>query len=192
MRNFLNNTGVFKPIIIFIAIIWIVQIINFATGYGLNPMLGLSTRYSGGLVGIVFCPFLHGSFNHAALNTAPLAILGGAILSIDRPRFYPATAIIIVVGGALTWLLARPNTLHVGASGVVFGYFGFLIAYGIRVRSVPAIIGALVAIALYGYLISGVLPAGPGISWEGHLFGLLAGAFAAFVLPHPKKNKKSD
>ena len=189
MRNFLNNTGVFKPIIIFIAIIWVVQIINFVTSYGLNPYLGLSTRHTSGLVGILFCPFLHGSFSHAAANTAPLAILGGAILSINKTRFLPATAIIIFVGGLLTWLFARPNTLHVGASGVVFGYFGFLIAYGIRVRSIPGIVGALVAIALYGYMISGVLPSGPGVSWEGHLFGLLGGVVAAFALPHPKKNR---
>jgi membrane associated rhomboid family serine protease len=192
MRTFFNNTGVFKPIIIFIGIIWMVQIINFVTSYSLNPMLGLSTRQPSGLIGIIFCPLLHGSFNHVALNTAPLALLGGAILSIDKPRFLPATAIIIVMGGALTWLLARPNTLHVGASGLVFGYFGFLIAYGIRVRSVPAIIGALLAIALYGYLMSGVLPSGPGVSFEGHLFGLIAGVLAAFILPHQKRPPKKD
>lgn len=189
MRNFLANTGIFRPLIIFLALIWAAQVINFVMGYDLNAFLGLGTRYVRGLVGIVFAPFLHSSFQHAALNTAPLALLGGTILTLDRNRFLPATALIILIGGALTWALARPNTLHVGASGVVFGYFGFLIAHAIRVRSLPAIIGALVAIALYGYMITGIMPAGPGISWEGHLFGLIAGVAAAFILPKAKREK---
>lgn len=159
------------------------QLINFGMGYDLNGWLGLSTRRSSGLVGILFCPFLHGSFQHAALNSAPLLVLGGIILGINGRRFLPATAIIIIIGGLLTWGLARPNTVHVGASGLVFGYLGFLVAYGIKERSIAAIIGAVMAVVMYGYLVKGVLPSGPGVSWEGHLFGLMAGIFAALVLP---------
>ena len=183
MAKILHEAGIYRPVVIFLILIWVFQFINFAMGYDLNAWLGLSTRRSSGLVGIIFCPFLHGSFNHAILNSAPIAVLGGIILSINRKWFFMATATIIVIGGALTWLLARPNTLHVGASGVVFGYLGYLIAYGIRARSFSAIFGALLAVVLYGYLIKGVLPSGPGVSFEGHLFGLIGGIVAAFILP---------
>ncbi len=186
MAKVLSESGIYRPVVIFLILIWVMQLINFAMGYDLNSWLGLSTRRSSGLVGILFCPFLHGSFNHAVLNSAPIAVLGGIILSINRRWFLPTTAIIMLVGGSLTWLFARPNTLHVGASGVVFGYLGYLIAYGIRARSLSAILGALLAIVLYGYLVKGVLPSGPGVSWEGHLFGLLGGVVAAFILPKKK------
>jgi len=181
-----NNFAIFRPLIILLLVIWCFQLFNFATNYSLNGWLGLSTRRSSGLPGILFCPFLHGSFQHAALNSAPLALMGGIIIGIDRSKFLPATAIITIIGGSLTWLLSRPNTIHVGASGVVFGYLGFLVAYGIRTRSVAAILGAVFAVVAYGYLIEGLVPAGPGVSWEGHLFGLIGGVAAAFILPNSR------
>ncbi len=180
MRNF-------KLVLIFIALIWIVQIINFFMGYDLNSWFGLSTRRSSGIPGILFSPLLHGGFAHAAFNSAPLLVLGGIIIGINKRGFLPATGVIIIVGGFLTWLLARPNTLHVGASGVVFGYLGYLVAYGVRHRSPMAILGAIMASVMYGYLIKGVLPSGPGVSWEGHLFGLIAGILAALLLPEWKE-----
>lgn len=186
MSNSTSNFRLFRPLIVFIALIWIIQILNFFTDYQLNSWFGLSTRRSSGLPGILFCPLLHGGFKHAALNSAPLALMGGIIIGIDKTKFLPATALIALIGGSLTWLLSRPNTLHVGASGVVFGYLGFLVAYGIRTRSVAAILGAVFAVVAYGYLIAGVVPSGPGVSWEGHLFGLIGGVAAAFLLPGKK------
>jgi len=187
----MRDLKVFQPIIIFLGVIWGVQIINFLVGYDLNAWLGLSTRRTSGLIGILTCPFLHGSFQHAAANSAPLALMGGLILGINRRSFLPATLMIMVIGGGLTWLLARPNTIHVGASGLVFGYLGFLVVYGVLTRKIVTIIGSILAVIFYGYLISGVLPAGPGISFEGHLFGLLGGVVAAFVLSKYYRGKET-
>lgn len=183
MTDTSSNLKTFRPIIIFLGIIWAFQIANFFMDYDLNGWLGLSTRRSAGLIGIIFCPFLHGSFNHAALNSAPLALMGAMILGINRKGFVPATAIIFIIGGFLTWLMARPNTVHVGASGVVFGYLGYLVTYGIISKRIVAIAAGVFAVVVYGYMLKGVLPSGPGVSFEGHLFGLVAGVAAALILP---------
>jgi membrane associated rhomboid family serine protease len=165
----------------FVAALWIIQTVNWATGYGLNAAFGLIPRQFGGLDGVVGMPFLHGSFAHLTANTPPLLVLG-ALLAATATRALLAMNIVVVgLGGALVWLLGS-SAIHIGASGLVFGWFGFLITRGLVDRS-PVTLGVSVLVGLlYGSILWGVLPGQPGVSWESHLFGALAGAAAAFLI----------
>ncbi|MEM9061567.1 MAG: rhomboid family intramembrane serine protease [Pseudomonadota bacterium] len=175
-----------RPILILIVVIWIVEGVNYVTGRALNHGLGLVPRDMGGLIGIVTMPVLHGGLAHAAANTIPLIILGGVALAVAPDRFGLATVAIVGVTGFAVWLLARPGTIHVGASGLVFGWFGYVIALGLIERSARALIGAAAVFLFYGSIIWGALPqTGMAISWEAHLFGGLAGALIAYILRKP-------
>ena len=176
-----------RPIFTLLVVIWVAQIINFVLGYEMNQWFGLEPRDFGGLVGIPASPFLHANFGHILANTIPLVVLGGMAAMASPKRFLDSTIIIILLGGLLVWLLARGgNRVHVGASGLVFGYLGYVVALGIFERSFRAIAMAVFAGLLYGGLIWGVLPTNKGVSWESHLFGAMAGAAAAWILTRDK------
>lgn len=164
-----------------LGVVWVVQVINVFTGYALNDWFGLRPRAFGGLDGILFMPVLHGSVTHAIANTLPLAVLGGLMtLSAGRVTF-AATAIIIILGGLGVWLFGRA-AIHVGASGLIFGWFGFLVARGfVEKRPIPVLVAVGVAL-FYGTMIWGVFPGQSGVSWESHLLGAVAGVCAAIVL----------
>ncbi|WP_371156512.1 rhomboid family intramembrane serine protease [Jannaschia sp. 2305UL9-9] len=165
----------------FVAVLWLVQTVNWATGYSLNPAFGLIPRHAAGLDGIAGMPLLHGGFAHLASNTPPLLIMG-ALLALTATRaLFTVNAIIILLGGALVWLFGS-SAIHVGASGLVFGWFGFLVTRGLVDRSPVTLAAALVVGVLYGAMIWGVLPGQPGVSWEAHLFGAVAGAAAAIAI----------
>ncbi len=178
MRVFLRRV---TALIGFVAALWIIQAVNWATSYALNDAFGLIPRHVSGLDGVVGMPFLHGSFEHLIANTAPLLLLG-ALLAATATRALVAMNVVVVgFGGALVWLLGS-SAIHIGASGLVFGWFGFLITRGLVDRS-PVTLGASVLVGLfYGSIIWGVLPGQPGVSWEAHLFGAIAGTAAAFLL----------
>ena len=164
-----------------LGVIWAVQVINVLTGYALNGWLGLRPRALGGLDGILFMPILHGSVTHAIANTLPLAVLGGLMtLSAGRATF-AATTIIVALGGTGVWLFGR-TAIHVGASGLIFGWFAFLVARGfVEKRVLPVVVATGVAL-FYGTMIWGVFPGQSGVSWESHLLGAAAGIVAAVVL----------
>ncbi len=177
-RDTLSRT--FRPVLILIGAIWAVEIVNQLLGYRLNLWLGLRPRDWVGLVGVPAMPFLHGSVAHAAANTLPLLVLGVIGMSVAPRRFVGASVAIVIVSGLAVWLLGRPHSIHIGASGLVFGWFGFLLALGFAERSPRAIVGALLVMALYGGMIWGALPRlGTATSWEAHLFGALVGAGVA-------------
>ena len=126
------------------------------------------------------------------VNTIPLFVLGGMTAVIAPLRFWAASLIIVVFGGLGVWLFARGGYhVHVGASGLLFGYFGFLVALGILERSFRTILGAVIAAVLYGSLVYGMIPTGQRVSWEGHLFGFLAGVMAAYILRNTVNLQKS-
>jgi membrane associated rhomboid family serine protease len=132
-----------------------------------------------GLRGIVFAPFIHANVAHLVANTVPLLVLGWLVLVRDARHFIPVTLLSMLGAGLCAWLLGAPGSVHIGASGVVFGYFGFLLLAGWFARSVASIaFSALVTIA-WGGLVLGVLPGQPGISWQAHLGGFIGGALAA-------------
>ena len=151
--------------------------------------LALIPRRADALVGIVGMPFVHGSLGHLMANTVPLVVLGAMLLFRGVRYYVLVTAGIIVLGGIALWCFGR-DAAHIGASGVVFGYLGFLVTRGLYERSWQSIGVSALVVFLYGGAIWGVLPQDDGVSWEGHLYGLLAGivvARAAFAL-EPKRD----
>lgn len=170
-----------RPVLILVIVIWLIAAVNLLTGYRLNLWFGLEPRSLGGLIGVPVMPLLHGNIGHAAANTLPLIFLGGLGMLIAPDRFTTASVAIIILSGLAVWVLAR-GAIHVGASGLIFGWFGYLIALGIIERSGRALVGTVIVILLYGGMIWGVLPqANPLISWEAHLFGAIAGAAVAYL-----------
>ena len=164
----------------FLTVIWAVEILNGFMGHRLNEW-GILPRATQGLIGIPLSPILHGSFNHVLSNTIPFLVLGGLVGLRGSQALMGVSLFIIVVGGVAVWLLGR-SAIHVGASGLVFGYFGYLVASGWYDRRPSTILAAVAVIFLYGGLLFGVLPTRGFVSWEGHLFGLLAGVLAARLM----------
>jgi membrane associated rhomboid family serine protease len=132
-----------------------------------------------GLRGILFAPFLHGSLSHIVANSIPFVVLGWMVMLRDERHFIPVT-LAGMLGSALTaWLLGAPGSVHIGASGVVFGYLGFLMLSGWYARSFGSIILSVIVTVVWGSLVFGMLPGVPGVSWQAHVGGFLGGVFAA-------------
>ena len=173
-----------------VAVMWIVGVVNILFDYRLSEF-GIVPRSIDGLRGIPLMPFLHANFNHLVVNTLPVALLGALVAIQGKGGFLKATAFIMLVGGFALWVVGREG-VHVGASGLIFGYVGYLIARAWYVRSIGAVLVAIVVIVLYGGALFGVLPTTPGVSWEGHLTGLLAGGLAARVSRPSRREGKAD
>ena len=169
----------FQPIILLVAVIWIVEIVNFILGHSLGN-LGILPRSITGLIGIPLAPFIHAGFWHTVSNTFPLLILGGLTLASSERRFWSSTVGAVVLTGILVWLFAR-SSYHVGASGLVFAYFGILMGRAFFERSFVAVIVAGVTVFLYGGMLWGVLPIRSFVSFESHLFGLIAGVVVVWL-----------
>jgi len=167
----------------FVILIWFIEIVDaFVFGQRLLDQYGIIPQDIAGLRGIFLAPFLHGSFAHVAANTMPFLILGWFIMLRGTKQFYLVSLIAALVGGLGTWLVGNPNSVHIGASGIVFGYLGFLLFKAYFERSVAAIFLSFTAAFLYGGVLIGILPLQRGISWEGHLFGFIGGIIAAKLL----------
>lgn len=162
-----------------LAVMWGLEIIDAIAGQAMNGW-GIRPRSVEGLLGIPIAPVLHGDFGHLVANTIPFAVLGFLTLLRGVRTFAMVTGFSVLVGGAFVWLMASSGS-HIGASGLIFGYFGFLVAAAIFERSLRSILLAVLVGLLYGGMVFGVLPGKPGISWEGHLFGALAGAGYAWL-----------
>jgi membrane associated rhomboid family serine protease len=183
-----------KTLAAIVAILWVVFILNefilekilvIANGCGLRRglnALGIVPHSFIGLRGILFAPFLHGSFYHIVSNTVPFIIFGWLIMIRNIKDFYFVSFMAALVAGLGTWLIGRPCSTHIGASGVIFGYFGYLLFRGYFDRSFVAIAISVAIAVTYGSLLWGVLPTRSYISWEGHLFGFIGGAIAAKLL----------
>lgn len=156
------------------------QILNMLTGYRLN-ILGIYPRHIFGLVGIIFSPFLHANFNHLFFNLIPLFVLLNFVLMAGFTKFIAISFIIILLSGTATWLFGR-RALHIGASGLVMGYWGFLLINAYRHPSVITLILAVICIYYFGGLVFSLFPSQEKVSWEGHVFGFLAGLVAAVII----------
>lgn len=172
-----------------IALMWLVEIVDVFLGGRLNAY-GIRPRSLIGLRGILFMPFLHGNFTHLAANTLPFITLGWLIMLREISDFFWVTGVTMGVCGLGVWLTGSPYSVHIGASGLIFGYFGFLLLRGYFERSLSSILTSLIVAFLYGSLLWGVLPGQPGISWQGHFFGFVGGILAAQLLgrPHFKRS----
>ncbi|AFZ14284.1 Peptidase S54, rhomboid domain protein [Crinalium epipsammum PCC 9333] len=170
-----------------IAIMWILEIIDLFFLRGRLNAYGIRPHTIIGLRGILFAPFLHGGLGHLIANTIPFLTLGWLIMLRETSDFFIVTAITTLVSGLGVWLFGNPYSVHIGASGVVFGYLGFLLLRGYFERSFIAIALSLIVGFFYGGVIWGILPTQRGISWEGHLFGFIGGVLAARLLSRRKK-----
>ena len=165
-----------------IGIMWVTEIVDTVLG-GRLDINGIIPRSIAGLDGILWSPFLHDGFSHLISNTLPLAVLSGLVLLQGVRRWIYASIIIVIVGGLLVWAFAiGSNEVHIGASGWIFGLFGFLVVSAILERKLMSIGIGLVTLFFYGStMMLGFIPR-PGLSWEGHLFGFIAGIVAARIL----------
>lgn len=161
---------------------WVIESIDQFILKSALDSLGIRPRQISGLKGILFAPLLHGSFRHLSANTMPFLILGWFVLLDGERTFLIVTSVIWLLGGVGVWFLGRSHSNHIGASGLVFGYLGYVLTRGYLVQSPSSIIIAILAGLFYGGIIWGVLPLKRGSSWEGHLLGLLAGAGSAYYL----------
>jgi membrane associated rhomboid family serine protease len=173
-----------------VGVMWGLEAIDLVLGGFLNQF-GIIPRSIVGLRGILFAPVLHGNFPHLIANTIPFVTLGWFVMLRRTRDFFGVTAIAMLVGGLGTWLLAPSNTVHIGASGVIFGYLGFLISRGYFEQRIGSIIVSLIIGIFYGGLIWGVLPGQMGISWQGHLFGFIGGIVAAWLMVSPTQKARS-
>lgn len=156
-----------------IALLWAVQLLNTLLRYRLN-VFGIYPRHPIGLIGIFASPFLHGSFNHLFFNTIPLFLLLILMLAKGFSAFLIITLNIMVMGGFATWLLGR-KALHVGASSVIMGYMGYLLAQAYTNRSATALILGILALYYCGSILLSLIPNDEKTSFEGHIFGFAAG-----------------
>ena len=171
-----------------VAIMWVAEILDqWVLGQQLDRF-GIIPRTLIGLRGILLAPFLHGNFAHLMGNTLPFLVLGWLIMLRNTHDFLRVTLVVGLASGLGTWLFGSPGS-HIGASGVIFGYLGYLLLRGLFERRLGSISLSILVGTLYGSMIWGILPLQQGISWEGHLFGFLGGVLAARLLvAHSKGN----
>ena len=166
----------------FVAVIWILQVFNWADGYRLNASYSILPHDAGRLPEIFTAPFLHLSWQHIESNTVPLFVLGVLAAYRGIRKFLLVTLIVTVVSGLAVWIFQSSTEATVGASGVIFGYFGYVLIRGFFDRNLLDIGIGVVAGLLYWTILQVAIPGTPGISWIGHLGGLLGGVIAAWLL----------
>ena len=167
-------------------ICWLVLGLDSLIWHGRLAQHGIMPRHLSGLTGIVWAPFLHASFRHLAANTLPLLILGAIICGRSRAEFAAVTVAGILLGGGLTWLIAR-NASHIGASGLIFCYFGYIASMAWFRRTFGTLCLSVVCVLGYGGILRGILPTTAAVSWESHLAGLIAGVVLASLMAKLKK-----
>ena len=165
-----------------LGIMFLVMVAQLACGPFLNRF-GIVPRTSSGLVGVVFAPLLHADLHHLLANALPLLVLLTLLWSNREYRPGRTLALIWVASGLGTWVIGRGQSIHLGASSIVFGLVAFLIMAGFRAKSWSSAFVAVLVFVLYGGVFYGVLPQAGPISWEGHLCGAVAGVWAASRLP---------
>ena len=183
MKSIINKR--IQTILVILLIFWIVEIINTIVGHKFGTF-GILPRNVVGLRGIILSPFIHHGIPHLILNSIPFVILGTIVIIRGVGQFFQISVFIIMIGGIGVWIFGR-TALHAGASGLIFGYFGFLVAAGWYEKKIVSILIAVAVLFLYGGAIfSGIMPTQRFVSWEGHLFGLLAGILTAKMLVKKK------
>jgi len=170
----------------FVGLLWVIELVDLLILGGKSDGFGIKPRTLSGLAGIPLAPLLHGSIGHVAANTLPLILLGWLVMIRSVRDFFIVTVAVTLVGGLGVWAFAGGQSVHLGASGLVFGYFGFLVFRAYFERSLVSLLIAAVVVLLYGGVIFGIMPTQPGISWEGHLFGFLSGVLTARFLSRSK------
>ncbi|CAM5657751.1 rhomboid family intramembrane serine protease [Streptomyces purpurascens] len=170
-----------KLMLAWVALLWLLEVVDVASGHALDGF-GVTPREPSELVDVVPSAFIHFGFAHLAANTIPLLVLGFLAALGGLRRFLLVCALIILVDGLGVWLISPAHTNTAGASGLIFGLFGFLLVTGfLERRPLGILTGILIAAIWGGSILTGLAPTQSGVSWQGHLLGLLAGVAAAFL-----------
>ncbi|MFD4522710.1 rhomboid family intramembrane serine protease [Streptomyces sp. NPDC058470] len=170
-----------KLMVGWVALLWLLEVVDVVSGHALDG-LGIVPRRASELVDIVPASFIHFGFGHVAANSVPLLVLGFLAALGGLRRFAAVCAMIIVADGLGVWLISPANTNTAGASGLIFGLFGFLLVGGfIERRPLGVLVGLLVGAVWGSSILMGLAPTQTGVSWEGHLVGLVSGVAAAFL-----------
>ena len=175
-------------LVAFLTGLWLIELIDtLIQGIDLETY-GIHPRSVDGLWQIASAPFLHADVSHLIANSIPLLILGWMIIIRDKWHFTLVFVVAALVSGLGIWIFGGANTIHIGASGVVFGFLGYLLGRGYFERSFVSILFGFVALILYGGILIGMLPGQPGVSWLGHLFGLAGGILAAYLVSRSRRS----
>ena len=182
-------------ILSFVALLYVIEAYDSVTGHRLDSN-GIRLLETDGLTGILFAPLLHADWQHLIANTGPALILGFLMTLAGMGRFLGATAIIWLLGGFGTWLIGNigaprgVESVHIGASGLIFGWLTFLIVFGFFTRHAWQIVVGIIVLFVYGGVLWGALPGTFGVSWQGHLCGGIAGVLAAYLLSSPEREAR--
>lgn len=166
-------------LLILVALLYIVFMVSRLMPFLLA--LGIWPRKFYGLPGIIFAPFLHANFNHLFFNSIPLVILSNFLMMDGLNYFLTVSLYITLISGFLIWCFAKPG-IHLGASGVITGYWGLLVSNIYQQGTLMAVMLGIICIYYFAGIFFGVFPSKKGVSWEGHLFGLLAGIATSYLI----------
>jgi membrane associated rhomboid family serine protease len=166
----------------FLALIWALQVFNWADGYRLDADFAIVPMHLSRLPDIFTAPFLHFSWQHIEGNSLPLFVLGVLAAYRSLGRFLVVSLIVLVTSGLAVWLFQSSSEPTVGASGLIFGYFGYVLVRGFLDRNLVDIFVGIVAGVLYWTILEVAIPGTQGVSWIGHLGGLVGGVIAAWVV----------
>jgi len=170
-------TKTIKNLLYIIVFLWAVFVFSCYFP-GINRY-GIVPRDISGLPGILFAPFLHLNLQHIGANSIGLFIFGLFLITLERNKTYTILAALIIIGGAGTWLIGRSDVSHIGASGVIYGIFGYVLTRGFFKRDFKSILISVLVLFLYGGMVYGVLSFDSSLSWESHLCGFLSGILLA-------------
>lgn len=188
LNSKVTNISCWKSVIGLLSFMWLIHLVNLLLGYQLNQF-GLVPRSISHFTAIFYWSFLHGSFDHLLTNSIPFTILGLLVAVRGSNYFFLTTLFISIASGIVVWLFGR-TAIHIGASVLIYGYFGFLVSRAWFDRSPISLIVALIVVITYSGLIFGLFPNTQQVSWEGHLAGLLSGGLMAWLLYKQTPTKK--
>jgi membrane associated rhomboid family serine protease len=174
---------------LFVLLLWLIKIYEIIFTLDLSKF-GIQPRTTGGLIGILVSPLIHGNLAHLFSNTMPLLILGIMVFYFYRKIAFEIFFWIYIMTGSWVWISAGSDSYHIGASGLVYGFVSFLFFSGVFRKNTRSIALAVLVTLVYGGLIGGVLPSQPGVSWQSHLFGALSGAICSYIYRHTDATSK--
>jgi membrane associated rhomboid family serine protease len=164
----------------FVVVLWLLEALDAVAPRNFD-LLGIRPRSLAGLFGIPLTPLLHGGFSHLTTNTTALVPLAFFVAARRERDLYLVPLVVTGLGGLCVWLFGAPGSVHIGASLLVFGFLGYLLLVGALERSLGSVALAVLVAFVYGGLFVGLRPGQPGVSWESHFFGFLAGGVCALL-----------
>ncbi|MEU0791498.1 rhomboid family intramembrane serine protease [Amycolatopsis sp. NPDC005961] len=164
-----------------LAVMWVIQLVNAPTDYDLSREFGIVTRDPASLPEIFTAPFLHYGWDHIEANSGPLFVFGFLAAYRGVKKWLGVSVLIIVASGLGIWFISPTSAVTVGASGLVFGYFGYIIVRGLFDRHPIDIVIGLVMALCFAYQFVSLLPTEEGVSWQGHMFGFVGGIVGGWL-----------